>query len=73
MLRVVVMVVALIVGLVVGLPAAGEISGEGQGVAGGAAPPDDESSAIQRARELGEPVEIRSRRTFVRVLVGLDK
>ncbi|MEV4840391.1 LamG-like jellyroll fold domain-containing protein [Nonomuraea sp. NPDC049486] len=64
MLRVVFMVIALIVGLVVGLPAAGETRGGGRAAAvGGVAPPDDESSAMQRARELGQPVEIMSRRT----------
>ncbi|MEV4175439.1 LamG-like jellyroll fold domain-containing protein [Nonomuraea sp. NPDC049709] len=58
------MVVALIMGLVAGLPATGEIRGGGRvAVAGGVAPPDDESSAMQRARELGQPVEIMSRRT----------
>ncbi|MFB9476194.1 LamG-like jellyroll fold domain-containing protein [Nonomuraea salmonea] len=58
-----VMVVALIVGLVVGLPAAESISGGDAAAALRLPPPDDESSAMSRAKELGQPVEIMSSRT----------
>ncbi|GLW11300.1 hypothetical protein Misp01_64280 [Microtetraspora sp. NBRC 13810] len=55
-IRVLVMFCVLIGGLVVGLPASATVAGSGL-------PPDDDSLALQRARELGVPVEIASERT----------